>query len=40
MPSGEIFITVSAEKQVTGKISCNYIVSNAGWYPSYDIRGG
>lgn len=38
MPSGEIVITVSSEKQVTGKITCNYIVSNAGWYPSYDIR--
>jgi uncharacterized protein (TIGR02231 family) len=38
LPSGEISVTVSSEKQVTGKITCNYIVSNAGWYPSYDIR--
>ena len=38
LPSGEIVVTVSSEKQVNGKITCNYIVSNAGWYPSYDIR--
>jgi uncharacterized protein (TIGR02231 family) len=38
LPSGEILVTVSSEKQVTGKITCNYIVSNAGWFPSYDIR--
>jgi uncharacterized protein (TIGR02231 family) len=38
LPSGEILVTVSSEKQVTGKITFNYIVSNAGWYPSYDIR--
>jgi uncharacterized protein (TIGR02231 family) len=38
LPSGEIAVTVLSEKQVNGKITCNYIVSNAGWYPSYDIR--
>jgi uncharacterized protein (TIGR02231 family) len=38
LPSGEILVTVSADKQVTGKLTFSYVVSNAGWYPSYDIR--
>jgi uncharacterized protein (TIGR02231 family) len=38
LPSGEILVTVSSEKQVSGKVSFSYVVSNAGWYPSYDIR--
>ena len=38
LPSGEVFVTVSSEKQVSGKITLSYVVMNAGWYPSYDIR--
>lgn len=38
LPSGEISVSVSSEQPVTGKISFAYVVSNAGWYPSYDIR--
>lgn len=38
LPSGEISVAVSAEKQVTGRLSFSYVVTNAGWYPSYDIR--
>ena len=38
LPSGEIMVTASSEKQVSGKLSFSYVVSNAGWYPSYDIR--
>jgi uncharacterized protein (TIGR02231 family) len=38
LPSGEISVTVTSEKQVTGKFLFSYVVSNAGWYPSYDIR--
>ena len=38
LPSGEILVTVSSEKQVSGKVSFSYVVLNAGWYPSYDIR--
>jgi uncharacterized protein (TIGR02231 family) len=38
LPSGEISVTVSSEKPVVGKLSFSYIVLNAGWYPSYDIR--
>jgi len=38
LPSGEILVTVSSEKQVPGKLTFSYVISNAGWYPSYDIR--
>ena len=38
LPSGEISVTVTSEKQVTGKMLFSYVVTNAGWYPSYDIR--
>jgi uncharacterized protein (TIGR02231 family) len=38
LPSGEILVTISSDKPVTGKLSFSYVVSNAGWYPSYDIR--
>jgi uncharacterized protein (TIGR02231 family) len=38
LPSGEITVTVSSEKPVTGKVTFSYVVMNAGWYPSYDIR--
>jgi uncharacterized protein (TIGR02231 family) len=38
LPSGEISVTVSADKPVSGKMSFSYVVVNAGWYPSYDIR--
>ena len=37
-PSGEIHITVSADRQVNAKLDISYIAMNAGWYPSYDIR--
>jgi len=38
LPSGEILVTVTSEKPVSGKLNFAYVVSNAGWYPSYDIR--
>lgn len=38
LPSGEISVTVTSDKQVTGKLTFSYVVSNAGWYPSYDVR--
>jgi uncharacterized protein (TIGR02231 family) len=38
LPSGEISVTITSEKQVTGKLSFSYVVTNSGWYPSYDIR--
>jgi uncharacterized protein (TIGR02231 family) len=38
LPSGEISVTIQATKQVSGRLTCSYVVTNAGWYPSYDIR--
>lgn len=38
LPSGEISVSVTADKPVSGKMTFTYVVSNAGWYPSYDIR--
>lgn len=38
LPSGEILVTVTSEKQLPGKFSFSYVAANAGWYPSYDIR--
>jgi uncharacterized protein (TIGR02231 family) len=38
LPSGEISVSVSCEKPLSGKLTFSYVVSNAGWYPSYDIR--
>lgn len=38
LPSGEISVSVSSAKPVAGRFSFSYVVSNAGWYPSYDIR--
>jgi len=38
LPSGEISVTVSSEKPVSGRLTFSYVVTNAGWYPSYDIR--
>jgi uncharacterized protein (TIGR02231 family) len=38
LPSGEIYVAVQSDKQVSGKLNFSYVVSNAGWYPSYDIR--
>lgn len=38
LPSGEISVSVSSEKPVSGRLNFAYVVSNAGWFPSYDIR--
>ncbi len=38
MPTGEVVVTISGNKPVTGKLSLSYMVMNAGWQPSYDIR--
>ncbi|MDX2415181.1 MAG: mucoidy inhibitor MuiA family protein [Bacteroidales bacterium] len=36
--SGEILITVNAKSRTSIDIDLTYVVSNAGWYPSYDIK--
>ncbi len=38
LPSGEINVTLSAKSPVKGKLRITYLVGNAGWYPSYDLR--
>jgi uncharacterized protein (TIGR02231 family) len=38
LPSGEIEVAVSSDKPVSGRFTFSYVVSNAGWFPSYDIR--
>lgn len=36
--TGEILVEVSAKSNTTGKFELNYMVNQAGWNPSYDIR--
>lgn len=38
LPSGVISVAVSSLKSVSGKLAISYVVTNAGWTPSYDIR--
>lgn len=38
MPTNELIVSVSATKSVNAKINLSYLVNDAGWYPSYDIR--
>jgi hypothetical protein len=38
LPTSEIEIRVSTEKQETANLRITYLVANAGWYPKYDIR--
>jgi uncharacterized protein (TIGR02231 family) len=38
LPTGEIVVTVTGTKAATGKLKLSYVVMNAGWYPTYDIR--
>lgn len=38
LPSGEIYVMATSDKQVSGRLYFSYVVMNAGWYPSYDIR--
>ena len=37
-PSGEVMVKVEAEKQGNFAFELSYIVGNAGWFPSYDVR--
>ena len=38
MPSNVLMIAVKADAAVIGKLEISYMVQNAGWYPSYDLR--
>jgi hypothetical protein len=37
-PSGEILVKVDAKKNGNFSFEFSYVVANAGWFPSYDIR--
>ena len=37
-PSGEILVKVDAKRNTNTSFKLTYIVGNAGWFPSYDIR--
>lgn len=37
-PSHQVHVTVSADAPVSGTLTANYMVRNAGWSPLYDIR--
>jgi uncharacterized protein (TIGR02231 family) len=36
--TSEIVISISSESSTNAELEVNYIVSNAGWYPVYDLR--
>ncbi len=37
-PIHRVVITIKSDAYVTGKLDVSYLVSNAGWTPSYDLR--
>lgn len=37
-PKHKVVVTVQSELATSGKLALNYIVSNASWSPSYDLR--
>jgi len=37
-PGGEILISIDSKSNENIKLSLSYLVGNAGWFPSYDIR--
>lgn len=37
-PSGEVWVKIETNKSQKADFELNYLVENAGWFPSYDIR--
>ncbi|MBK7970688.1 MAG: DUF4139 domain-containing protein [Bacteroidetes bacterium] len=37
-PLHQVVVTVSAEAPVSGTVDINYMVTEAGWIPSHDLR--
>ncbi|HEX5003185.1 MAG TPA: DUF4139 domain-containing protein [Bacteroidia bacterium] len=37
-PVNQVIVTVSADQPVTGLVEISYMVTDAGWVPSYDLR--
>ena len=38
MPSSEVIVTVSSKEAIQAGVTINYMVTSAGWTPSYDLR--
>lgn len=38
LPSGTIIVTINSKQTQSTKLTINYLVDYASWYPSYDIR--
>jgi hypothetical protein len=38
LPTGEVEIRIEASDKTSAEIELSYIVSNAGWFPKYDVR--
>lgn len=36
--TSDLLITVMAKENISGKLTLSYLVRNAGWYPSYELR--
>ncbi len=36
--TSDLLITVSSKESISGKLTLSYLVKNAGWYPSYELR--
>ena len=36
--NGEVLVKIEAKRATRSKLELSYVVKNAGWYPSYDIR--
>lgn len=37
-PSSEIIVEVTARQETTGSFKVSYVITSAGWYPTYDLR--
>jgi len=37
-PTGEVLVKIDVKKNTKASFELSYIVNNAGWYPTYDIR--
>jgi hypothetical protein len=37
-PTSEIIVEVESKQETTGNFKISYLITNAGWYPTYDLR--
>jgi len=38
LPTGEILVNIEAKRNTSAELEVKYLVGNAGWFPSYDLR--